>query len=197
MNKSTVHGLTAVMAIFVIVQIADAQMNSPQPNRQSANVMTSRPRRQIRQRQQQVPVVQRTRLAPARAQPMSYAAALQRFHHQRHTQFWWRRHFEIIVLSVGGYYYLDSGYWYPCWGFDPNYEAYDYDGPIFTYGNLLPDEVILNVQRALTDLGYYGGSLSGSLSPATRYAISAYQRDNGLFVNGVVDGALVYSLGLD
>jgi peptidoglycan hydrolase-like protein with peptidoglycan-binding domain len=38
--------------------------------------------------------------------------------------------------------------------------------------------------------------LSGSLSAATRSAISAYQQDNGLVVNGVVDAPLVYSLGL-
>ena len=39
-----------------------------------------------------------------------------------------------------------------------NYERYhDYDGPIYTYGNLLPDQVIVNVQRALQGLGYYAG----------------------------------------
>jgi Putative peptidoglycan binding domain len=134
---------------------------------------------------------------PVPASVMSYSTALQRFHRERHPRVWWAEHFAVIVLDGGGYYYFDSGYWYPCWGYDPNYEAYDYDGPIFTYGNLLPDQVILNVQRALTNLGYYGGALSGSLSPATRYAISAYQQDNGLAINGIVDAPLVYSLGLD
>ena len=127
---------------------------------------------------------------------MNYSTALERWHHERHPRVWWAEHFAVIVLVSGGYYYFDSGYWYPCLGYDPNYEAYDYDGPIYTYGNLLPDQVILNVQRALTDLGYYGGPLSGSLSPATRYAISDYQRDNGLVINGIVDAPLVYSLGL-
>jgi len=127
---------------------------------------------------------------------MSYSSALQRFQRERHNRNWWSQHFAVIVLVGGGYYYFDSGYWFPALGFDPNYEAYDYDGPIFTYGNLLPDQVILNVQRALADLGYYNGALSGSLSAATRYAISAYQQDNGLVVNGVVDAPLVYSLGL-
>ena len=99
-------------------------------------------------------------------------------------------------MVSGGCYYFDSGYWFPAWGYDPNYEAYDYDGPIFTYGNLLPDQVIINVQRALQDLGYFAGPISGSLSPATRRAISAYQQDSGLEVNGVVDGPTVYALGL-
>jgi peptidoglycan hydrolase-like protein with peptidoglycan-binding domain len=105
-------------------------------------------------------------------------------------------HFTTIVFVGGGYYYWDAGYWCPAWGYDPNYESYDYDGPIYTYGNLLPDQVILNVQHALKDLGYYAGGLSGSLSPETRRAISAYQRDYGLEVNGIVDGPTVQALGL-
>jgi len=136
--------------------------------------------------------------APARlpANTVTYSAALGRYQHFRHTQYWWRRHFTTFVLAGGGYYYFDSGYWYPAWGYDPNYEAYDYDGPIFTYGNLLPDQVIVNVQRALQDRGYFAGPVSGALSPATRRAISAFQQDEGLEVNGAVDGPTVYALGL-
>ena len=127
---------------------------------------------------------------------VSYQEALRRYQHVRHTRSWWKRHFTTIVFVGGGYYYWDAGYWCPAWGYDPNYESYDYDGPIYTYGNLLPDQVILNVQRALTDLGYYAGDLTGSLNPATRRALSAYQQDSGLEVNGVVDGPTVYALGL-
>lgn len=127
---------------------------------------------------------------------MSYTTALERCQHERHPHVWWKEHYAVIVYSIGGYYYFDAGYWYPAFGYSPNYESYDYDGPIYTYGNLLPDQVILNVQRALKDLGYFDGVLSGSLSAATRYAISAYQQDNGLIVNGVVDAPLIYSLGL-
>jgi hypothetical protein len=133
---------------------------------------------------------------PVPASVMSYSTALEHCQRDRHPHVWWTQHYAVIVYSVGGYYYFDAGYWYPALGYSPNYESYDYDGPIYTYGNLLPDQVILNVQRALKDLGYYEGALSGSLSAATRYAISAYQEDNGLTVNGVVDAPLVYSLGL-
>jgi hypothetical protein len=135
---------------------------------------------------------------PARqpANVVAYSDALGHYQHARHTRFWWKHHFTTIVFVGGGYYYFDSGYWFPAWGYDPNYEAYDYDGPIFTYGNLLPDQVIVNVQRALQDRGYYGGGISGALSPATRRAISAFQADEGLEVNGVVDGPTVYALGL-
>jgi hypothetical protein len=127
---------------------------------------------------------------------MSYSTALERCHRDRHPHVWWTEHYPVIVFSVGGYYYFDAGYWFPAWGYNPSYESYDYDGPIYTYGNLLPDQVILNVQRALTDLGYYGGGLTGSLSAPTREAIAAYQQDNDLAVNGIVDAPLVYSLGL-
>ena len=100
------------------------------------------------------------------------------------------------MLVGGGYYYWDAGYWCPAWGYDPGYESYDYDGPIYTYGNLLPDQVVINVQRALQQLGYYPGSLTGSLNSNTRAAIAAYQQDAGLLVNGIVDAPTVEALGL-
>ena len=127
---------------------------------------------------------------------ISFSDALGRAQRARHSRDWWRRHFTTIVFVGGGYYYFDCGYWFPAYGYDPNYESYDYDGPIFTYGNLLPDQVIVNVQRALQQLGYFAGPVSGALSPATRRAISAFQQDNGLEINGVVDGPTVSALGL-
>lgn len=127
---------------------------------------------------------------------VSYADAVRRYRHESHDRAWWHHHFTIIVLVGGGYYYWDAGYWCPAWGYDSNYSYYDYDGPIFTYGNLLPDQVILNVQRALQDLGYYAGRLTGSLSANTRAAIAAYQENAGLFVNGVIDQPTVAALGL-
>jgi hypothetical protein len=166
------------------------QQNQPQPQQQEQ----AQPPQQ--QQQHHARRVRRSNPNPVPASVVSYSSALQRCQRERHNRNWWSQHFAVIVLVGGGYYYFDSGYWFPALGFDPNYEAYDYDGPIFTYGNLLPDQVILNVQRALADLDYYNGALSGSLSAATRYAISAYQQDNGLVVNGVVDAPLVYSLGL-
>src|SRR5206468_5456447 len=70
----------------------------------------------------------------------SYADAMRRYRYERHDHDWWKQHYIVIVLVGGGYYYWNSGYWYPAWGYDPNYERYDYDGPIYTYGNLLPDQ---------------------------------------------------------
>jgi hypothetical protein len=126
----------------------------------------------------------------------SYAEAMRRYRHERHDHDWWKQHYVIIVLVGGGYYYQDSGYWYPAWGYDTNYERYDYDGPIYTYGNLLPDQVILNVQNALKALGYYAGDVNGSLGVNTRNALTAYQQDYGLDPTGVVDEPTVRALGL-
>ena len=138
-----------------------------------------------------------TERAPVNNVRLSYADALQRYRHQRHNRVWWKQHFAVIVLVGGGYYYWDAGYWFPAWGYDPVYEYYDYDGPIYTYGNLLPDQVILNVQRALQELGYYSGALTGALESSTRGAIAAFQRDNDLLVTAVVDGPTVQALGLE
>jgi len=126
----------------------------------------------------------------------SYTDAMGRYRHERHDGDWWKQHYVVIVLVAGGYYYHDAGYWYPAWGYDPNNERYDYDGPIYTYNNLLPDQVIINVQRALQQLGYYTGDLNGSLGVDTRQALAAYQQDYGLNATGIVDEATVRSLGL-
>ena len=126
----------------------------------------------------------------------SYNEAMRRYRHERHDHDWWKQHYIVIVLVGGGYYYWDSGYWYPAWGYDPNYERYDYDGPIYTYGNLLPDQVIVNVQNALKELGYYTGDINGSLGVNTRRALTAYQQDYGLDATGVVDEPTVRALGL-
>jgi len=121
---------------------------------------------------------------------------MRRYRHERHDCDWWKQHYVVIVLVGGGYYYHDAGYWYPAWGYNLNYENYEYDGPIYTYGNLLPDQVIINVQSALKQLGYYAGDLNGSLGVGTRQALTAYQQDYGLEATGVVDEATVRALGL-
>ena len=127
----------------------------------------------------------------------SYFEALKRFRHERHDCNWWKRRCRTIVFVNTGYYYLDAGYWYPAYGYDPAYDYYDYDGPIYTYGDLLPDQVIANVQRALQEAGYYAGPITGSLNPATRAAISNFQRDYGLIITGAIDEPTVQSLELN
>jgi Putative peptidoglycan binding domain len=134
---------------------------------------------------------------PVQPPAVTFSDATRRQHHERHDHRWWTNHYRTIVfVNNCGYYYWDAGYWFPAFGYAPQYESYDYDGPIFTYGNLLPDQVIYNVQRALKDLGYYGGPLTGSLSQSPRAALAAFQEDNELEATGAIDAPTVEALGL-
>jgi Putative peptidoglycan binding domain len=124
-------------------------------------------------------------------------------HHQEqwqdrkhHDHDWWRHHCDAIVLVGGGFWGWYDGWWYPAWGYDPYYSYYDYNGPIYGYDGLQPDEVIANVQAALQQLGYYDYAVDGVLGSATEAAIANYQRDRGLPVTGAIDPATVQSLGL-
>ncbi|MEY2485194.1 MAG: localization factor PodJL [Verrucomicrobiota bacterium] len=114
-----------------------------------------------------------------------------------HNSWWWRWHYSRVVLIGGGWYYWDGGYWFPAWGYDPLFTAYVYDGPIYSYANLPPDEVIVNVQEILQDQGYYAGDVDGQLGQKTRDAIGAYQADHALEVTSAVDEPTVQSLGLN
>jgi hypothetical protein len=126
----------------------------------------------------------------------SYLDALRSHRHEWHNRDWWHDHCKTIVFVNTGYYFLNGSYWYPAFGYDPLYSYYDYDGPIYTYGNLLPDQVIANVQAALQDAGYYFGAVTGSLSVETRAALANFQRDYGLIITGAIDEPTVEALGL-
>jgi putative peptidoglycan binding protein len=115
-------------------------------------------------------------------------------HHHDHD--WWNHHCNAIVLVGWGFWGWYDGWWYPAWGYDPYYSYYDYNGPIYGYDGLQPDEVIGNVQAALQQLGYYPYAIDGVLGPATEAAIANYQRDYGLSVTGAIDPPTVRSLGL-
>jgi len=128
---------------------------------------------------------------------VSYDDAFRRHWHESHDRNWWHDHCQTIVFVNTGYYFLDGSYWYPAYGYDPLQTYYDYDGPVYTYSNLLPDEVIANVQTALQGAGYYYGPITGSLSVDTRAAIANFQRDYGLQVTGAIDEPTVGALGLD
>jgi len=127
----------------------------------------------------------------------SFDDAFRRHWHEWHDRNWWHDHCQTIVFVNTGYYFLDGSYWYPAYGYDPLQTYYDYDGPVYTYSNLLPDEVIANVQTALQDAGYYYGPITGSLSVDTRAAIANFQRDYGLTITGAIDEPTVEALGLD
>jgi hypothetical protein len=113
-----------------------------------------------------------------------------------HDQNWWRGHYRNNITFVfGSPYYWNAGYWFPAWGYSPN-AYYAWDGPIYAYNRLPPDQVIANVQSALQQQGYYRGEVDGLIGPLTRGAIADYQRDHGLYTTSTIDQPTLQSLGM-
>ena len=117
---------------------------------------------------------------------------------ERHDEGWYRSRGYRVELIGGGYYYWNnSGYWYPAWGYSPSAEYYAYDGPIYVGQRAQPpDQVIADVQAELQEMGYYRGEVDGLLGPLTREALAAYQSDQGLIATEVIDQPTLDSLGL-
>lgn len=114
---------------------------------------------------------------------------------QWHDQSWWHNHHNRVVFVFGAPYYWNAGYWFPAWGYYPN-AYYAWDGPIYAYNNLPPDQVIANVQATLQQQGYYQGEVDGLIGPLTRGAIADYQRDHGLYTTSTIDQPTLQSLGM-
>ena len=112
-----------------------------------------------------------------------------------HDRSWWHNHYNRVVFVYGGWYAWNAGYWYPAWGYAPN-SYYAYDGPIYGYNSLPPDQVVANVQAALQQQGYYQGEVDGLLGPLTREAIAAYQAEQGLYTTSAIDQPTLESLGM-
>lgn len=126
----------------------------------------------------------------------SFADARQWNWHQRHDRGWWGSQGFPLVLYGGGYWYWNNGWWYPAYGYDPYYNNYVYDGPIYGYGNVAPGDVTSEVQQALAQQGYYQGPIDGILGPMTRNAIQRFQADHGLAVTAAIDQPTLATLGL-
>jgi hypothetical protein len=128
---------------------------------------------------------------------VTWAEARRRHHRDHHDRNWWTSRYTRFALFGTGYYFWDGGYWYPAYGYDPGYNTYSYDEPIYGYNDLDPAQVIANVQTELQRLGYYRYAVDGTMGPATRAAIANYQRDRGLSITSAIDGPTLDSLGLD
>jgi hypothetical protein len=117
---------------------------------------------------------------------------------QWHDQGWWRsRYADNLLLIGGGWYYWDSGYWYPAWGYDSEAAYYPYDGPIYVGDNRVPfDQVVADCQATLQEQGYYKGEVDGLMGPLTREALASFQRDHGLITTAALDQPTLASLGL-
>src|SRR5215471_2621029 len=123
-------------------------------------------------------------------------AVFRNYKPQWHDQNWWHGHYgNNIVFVFGSPYYWNAGYWFPAWGYNPN-AYYAWDGPIYAYNRMPPDQVIANVQASLQQQGYYHGQVDGLIGPLTRGAIADYQRDHGLYTTSTIDRPTLRSLGM-
>jgi len=124
--------------------------------------------------------------------------AFSTYHPQWHDHGWWQANYAAnLLLIAGGWYYWNSGYWYPAWGYDSAYSYYPYDGPIYTGAHRRPfDEVVADVQASLQEQGYYQGEVDGLMGPQTRQALADFQRDHGLITTAALDEPTLSSLGL-
>ena len=119
------------------------------------------------------------------------------YHPEWHDQGWYHQHYNRVELIAGGYYFFNSGYWYPAWGYSPQAQYYAYDGPIYAGQHAEPpDKVIADVQAVLQQMGYYTGEVDGLLGPMTREALTAYQTEQGLTPTAAIDEPTLDSLGM-
>jgi hypothetical protein len=103
-----------------------------------------------------------------------------------------------------GYGYPGYGYGYPGYGYGyPYYGAYPYGygyytprTTVYATNGFTDDATVAAVQRRLARGGYYHGSVDGVIGAGTRTAIRAFERKNGLPVDGVIDRQLLRTMGL-
>ena len=100
-------------------------------------------------------------------------------------------------------FYFSFGY--PSYGYGygyPYHAAYPYDYGYYTPRTvymeraITDDATVAAVQRRLARAGYYHGSIDGVIGAGTRNAIRAFESNNGLPVDGVIDRQLLRTMGL-
>jgi hypothetical protein len=107
----------------------------------------------------------------------------------------------------GGFYYGGYPYYnYPFgYGYGYGYPYFGSSAALYYYGthpygraqysDVASDEnVAVSVQRRLGEAGYYRGAIDGVIGNGTRNAIRAYERANGLPVDGRIDAQLLARL---
>ena len=97
---------------------------------------------------------------------------------------------------------------YPYFAYDPfyyDYYGYGYGYPYYAtsasyYYDGYPQEgasIAVAVQQELARSGYYRGAIDGVIGEGSRRAIRAYERANGLPVDGRIDADLLATMGLN
>ena len=117
--------------------------------------------------------------------------------HRNHRHYRHHRSRSNFHFGIGlGYPYY--GYGYPYYGSYPYGYGY-YSRPravIYAETGYTDDATVAAVQRRLARGGYYRGAIDGVIGHGTRTAIRAYERNNGLRVDGRIDRQLLATMGL-
>ena len=120
-----------------------------------------------------------------------------RHRHRNHHRHYRHRSRSNVFFGIGlGYPYY--GYGYPYYGSYPYGYGY-YTRPravIYADAGYTDDATVAAVQRRLARGGYYRGAIDGVIGNGTRSAIRAYERNNGLRVDGRIDRQLLATMGL-
>jgi Ni/Co efflux regulator RcnB len=120
-----------------------------------------------------------------------------RHRHRHHRHYRHHRSRSNVFFGIGlGYPYY--GYGYPYYGSYPYGYGY-YSRPravIYAETAYTDDATVAAVQRRLARGGYYRGAIDGVIGQGTRIAIRAYERNNGLRVDGRIDRQLLATMGL-
>jgi hypothetical protein len=100
-----------------------------------------------------------------------------RFDHRFHRF----KHFNnVVFIGDFGFPWWWGWGWGPWWGWGWGYSYGYYGGygPGYGYGDSSGSRVA-ELQSRLARAGYYHGAIDGIMKPATRRAITAYERDHG------------------
>jgi hypothetical protein len=137
-------------------------------------------------------VAQTVTRANARTSFTSGRTVASNWSHHRH----YRSHSNVYFGIGLGYPFY--GYGYPYYGSYPYGYGY-YNAPrtvVYADRGFTDDATVAAVQRRLARGGYYHGSIDGVIGNGTRMAIRAFERNNALPVDGVIDQQLLATMGL-
>ena len=123
-------------------------------------------------------VAQSVTRTSARTSINSSRTVANHWNHQRHY-----RSRSNVFFGIGFGYPYGYGYYAP-------------RTTVYANNGFTDDATVAAVQRRLARGGYYHGSIDGVIGSGTRSAIRAFERNNGLPVDGVIDGQLLRTMGL-
>ena len=130
----------------------------------------------------------------ARTSISSSRAVASHWNHNRHYRS--RSNF-YFGFGLGYPYGYGYGYGYPYYdGYPYGYGYYTPRVQVYATSGINDDATVAAVQRRLARGGYYHGSIDGVIGPGTRTAIRAFERNNRLPVDGIIDPQLLRTMGL-